>query len=64
MNNKFYEIPVDWYKEFNKKFVETGMNNDNFGNVNLANTKEGFERGNLFDNLYSPYKNYRYIPIR
>ena len=33
MNNKFYEIPVDWYKEFNNKFVETGMNNDNFGNV-------------------------------
>ena len=64
MNNKFYEIPVDWYKEFNNKFVETGMNNDNFGSVNLANTKEGFERGNLFDDLYSPYKNYRYRELR
>ena len=64
MNNKFYEIPVDWYKEFNKKFVDTGMSNDNFGNVNLANTKEGFERGNLFDDLYSPYKNYRYRELR
>ena len=29
-------------------------------NTNLADPKEGFLRGNLFNNLYDPYKNYKY----
>ena len=73
MNNNFYDIPVDWYKEFNKTFVNSSdMNNNivgsninnNMENVNLANLKDGFERGNLFNNLYNPYKNYRYRELR
>jgi len=55
MNNNFYTIPEEWYKQFDNKFnVSNNMNNSNI------DPKEGFLRGNLFDNLYKPYKNYRY----
>ena len=67
MNNKFYDIPNDWYKEFNNNFMNSSnmgnfMGNmlDNMSSNNLASPKEGFFRGNLFNNLYDPYKNYRY----
>lgn len=33
-------------------------NNINMNNQNLFNPKEGFEKGNMFSNLYSEYKNY------
>jgi len=56
MNNNFYNIPKDWYKEFNSTFNPTNM----IDNTNLADPKEGFLRGNLFNNLYDPYKNYKY----
>ena len=38
------------------------MNNMNSMNMNknLADPKEAFLRGNLFNNLYDPYKNYKY----
>ena len=58
MKNNFYNIPDDWYKEFNNTFDI--KNNMNINNTNLANPKEGFLRGNLFNNLYDPYKNYKY----
>lgn len=29
-------------------------------NSNLASVKEGFAKGNMFNDLYDPYKNYRY----
>ena len=59
MNNNFYEIPQDWYNEFGNTFMPN-MNNNN----DLSDPKEGFLRGNLFNNLYDPYKNYRYMDIR
>lgn len=62
MKNNYYNIPEDWYKEFNNTFNITDkidMNNTNINN-NLVEPKEGFLRGNLFNNLYDPYKNYRY----
>ena len=31
---------------------------NNMNNQNLYNPKEGFEKGNMFSNLYSEYKNY------
>lgn len=80
MNNNFYNIPKDWYKEFNDTFMNAndmsindmmnmGMNTNNMNimgmnNANLADPKEGFLRGNLFDNLYDPYKNYKYRDLR
>lgn len=56
MKNNFYNIPENWYKEFNNNFNVFNKTN----NVNLADPKEGFLRGNLFNNLYDPYKNYKY----
>lgn len=43
-------INYDWYRN-------TKMNN--FSNTDLFTPKEGFEKGNLFRELYSRYKNYR-----
>ena len=60
MNNNFYNIPKDWYKEFNANFNIT----DNQTNPNLSEPKEGFLRGNLFNNLYNPYKNYKYGALK
>lgn len=56
MKNNFYNIPEDWYQEFNTTFNTY----DKVDNTNLADPKEGFLRGNLFNNLYMPYKNYKY----
>ena len=46
------------------------MNNYNYdwyylnrNNNNLFNPKEGFEKGNMFTNLYSEYKNYNSINL-
>lgn len=59
MNNNFYDIPVDWYKEFNDTF-NTKSEYEGKENNSLVSPKEGLLRGNLFKNLYSPYKNYNY----
>ena len=80
MNNNFYEIPQDWYSEFNNNFMNSlnnGMNNipnmnmpKSFNNMmnnnmpNLANPKVALDRGNLFNNLYNPYKNYKFRPLK
>ena len=56
MNNNFYNIPENWYKEFNTTFNSY----DKVDTTNLTNPKEGFLRGNLFNNLYDPYKDYKY----
>ena len=56
MKNNFYNIPKDWYKEFNSTFNPY----DKVDTSNLIDPKEGFLRGNLFNNLYDPYKNYKY----
>ena len=57
MNNNFYNIPEDWYKEFDNTFNVSGKIEPN---TNLADPKDAFLRGNLFNNLYDPYKNYKY----
>jgi len=62
MKNNFYNIPEDWYKEFNNTFDVPYKMNMNYTNKNedLADPKTAFLRGNLFNNLYDPYKNYKY----
>lgn len=68
MNNNFYDIPSDWYNEFNNTFNTLDMNanipnkmtNDN----SLANPKVALDRGNLFNNLYNPYRNYKYRELK
>lgn len=56
MKNNFYNIPEDWYQEFNATFNTY----DKVDNTPLADPKEGFLKGNLFNKLYVPYKNYQY----
>lgn len=63
MNNNFYEIPNDWYSEFNNSFMNNSYNTLNMQN-DLTNPVEALNRGNLFNNLYKPYKNYNYRPIK
>ena len=65
MKNNFYNIPEDWYKEFNNTFdvpykMNIDMNMYTNKNEDLADPKTAFLRGNLFNNLYDPYKNYKY----
>ena len=66
MNNNFYEIPVDWYNELNNNF----MNNMNVSNDmmkidnNVSDAKNGFLKGNMFNNLYDQYKNYKYGDLK
>ena len=55
MNNNFYDIPENWYKEFNDTFYSNNMTSNQLATINLA-----IDRGNLFNNLYDPYKNYKY----
>ena len=55
MNNNFYDIPENWYKEFNNTFYSNNMTSNQLATINLA-----LDRGNLFNNLYDPYKNYKY----
>ena len=66
MKNNFYNIPEDWYKEFNNTFDVQGINKfmNNMDNQNLATPKVALDRGNLFNNLYDPYKNYQYRELR
>ena len=35
------------------------LHRNNMNNQNLYNPKEGFEKGNIFSNLYDEYKNYK-----
>ena len=55
MNNNFYDIPENWYKEFNDTFYSNNMTSNQLATINLA-----IDRGNLFNNLYDPYQNYKY----
>jgi len=76
MNNNFYEIPTDWYNEFNNTFMNQMnnmpnmnmpnmmMNNTVLTNNDLADPKTAFLRGNLFNSLYDPYKNYKYRELK
>ncbi len=70
MNNNFYEIPKDWYSELNNNFMNNGMMpnvnmpNNMVMNNDLANPQVALDRGNLFNSLYDPYKNYKYRPLR
>ena len=67
MNNNFYDIPSNWYNEFNKTFNAIDMYGpimEKQSDNSLANPKLALDRGNLFNNLYVPYKNYKYRELR
>ena len=51
MNFENY-IYYDW-------FPNNNVLRNNLEKIQLSNPKEGFERGNMFTNLYQEYKNYK-----
>ena len=53
MNNYNY-YPYNWNRNL--------INNEE--KVNLYSPKEGFEKGNMFENIYSQYKNYKESELR
>ncbi len=48
----------DMYNEI--KFNNANININNYRTNNLYSPTEGFNNGNMFQNLYVPYKNYKY----
>ena len=54
---------INNYKDMNNlnNYNNLGLNNmvNNFKKDNLLDPYTGFIRGNMFDNLYDPYKNYQ-----
>ena len=56
MNNYNY-FNDDWYK--NIPTTNSSLRNMNYQNPSLVTPTEGYNRGNMFANLYDQYKNYR-----
>jgi len=53
-----------WDTDVKLKIDNININNfRNTDNVSLFNTSDGFNKGNMFKNLYDPYKNYVYKVI-
>ena len=60
MNNYNY-MNYNWYYPMNRNNYHMGNNNYN---NNLFSPEEGFDKGNMFTNLYSEYKNYKPVKIK
>lgn len=60
MNNSFYNYPFD--NEDINMINEIFIKDKNTMN-NQFNIREGYLRGNLYDSLYEPYKNYNPIKL-
>ena len=60
MNNSFYNYPFD--NEDINMINEMFIKDKNTIN-NQFNIREGYLRGNLYDSLYKPYKNYNPIKL-
>lgn len=71
MNNLIYNIPKDWYNFKNitpdnfQQFNNTFLNQTPYSTTSndLETPEIGFEKGNLWKNLYNPYKNYQYASL-
>lgn len=68
MNNYNY-LNDEWHKSlrnnvFNNQNIIGNTNNMNIGNPSLVTPAEGYNRGNIFANLYDQYKNYRPVSLR
>ena len=51
--NNYMNYPKNYNYQAN---MLPNMNNQNMGNTNIYTPYEGFIRGNMFKNLYDPYK--------
>ena len=45
-------------------YYQYNWRNNSMNNMNLFSPKEGFEKGNMFENLYSGYKDYKPQELR
>lgn len=45
------------------KMEDINILDNEINNSKLVSTKEGFLRGNMFSNLYDPYKDLTYLPL-
>jgi hypothetical protein len=59
----------EWHKSlrnnlYNGKNIISNSNNMNMGNPLLVTPTEGYNRGNMFADLYDQYKNYRPVTLR
>lgn len=63
MNNYNY-LNDEWYKSLPKEYSFRNISNMNNINPSLVTPTEGYNRGNMFANLYSQYKNYRPETLR
>lgn len=65
MNNYTY-LNNDWYRSLPTNLYPTRniTSNVNTGNPSLVTPTEGYNRGNLFADLYDQYKNYRPDTLR
>lgn len=52
--NNYYNMNYGWLPRNNMMYPF-----DNNNQPNLYNPQEGFMKGNMFENLYNPYKNYQ-----
>lgn len=59
MNNYQYQNYY-WFPKENRNYL---WMNSNVQNPSLYHPQEGFERGNMFQNLYSQYKNYQPVSL-
>ena len=57
MNNYYNPYQTNYYQREYREFSP-------FQNENLENPKDGFEKGNLFSNLYDSYKNYQPMKLK
>ena len=62
MNYNNPKITKNYMK--NNNFKMSSMFPDMMGDVQLVDPREGLERGNLFKNLYDPYKDYPYDKLQ
>ena len=63
MNNYNY-LNDEWYKSLPKEYSFRNISNMSNINPSLVTPTEGYNRGNMFANLYSQYKNYRPETLR
>ena len=62
--NNFTYLNDEWYKSLPKDYSFRNNTNMNNFNPSLVTPTEGYNRGNLFSNLYSQYKNYKPETLR
>lgn len=53
---------INFYKENITK--KEAIDNDHNNDLKLVSAKEGFLRGNMFANLFDPYKDLTYLPLK